>query len=389
VGGRLASALGALERARGPRRVRRSRRRKASPGASLLLSVLVHVLLVSAGAAVVWHTAMPQRRTPAQATLAIEDPWDDGSERRGPSGGGASGPAYRLEGVTSAGSLEPLLSGMAPGETAAAMTGLSTAPGAETKAAAAVGTLAGTGLTSGALFSPATGAAGTAHAATAGLGEGAQGVTFAGLGASGVRSVVYVVDGSGPMVTSLPLVIAELERSVGRLSPSQRFGVVVFRRQSEDGPGFESFAPVLVRATPSARQLLHDWLAALEPGGRSSPLAGLEGALALKPDAVFLLSRSIQRSGGGVWDRGLKATMARLEELNPAVDREGRRGVLIQTIQFLEEDPSGVMQAIGTRHGGGAGYRVVKRQQDLGAKSAGARAAGAGPSPEGAGAEDK
>ena len=171
------------------------------------------------------------------------------------------------------------------------------------------------------------------------------------------------------MVTSLPMIIAELERSVERLSFSQRFGVILFRRAADGsgGPGAESFAPVLVRATPSAKELLHNWLDAAEPSGRSSPLAGVELALSLKPDAVFLLSRSIHRSGGGVWELGLEPTMAKLEQLNPvrrALLGSGRP-VLIQTIQFLDEDPTGIMQAIGTKHGGGAGYRVVKRQQDL------------------------
>jgi hypothetical protein len=143
--------------------------------------------------------------------------------------------------------------------------------------------------------------------------------------------------------------------------------VVLFRRIGDEKSGGESFAPVLVRATPSAKQLLHDWLAAIEPVGKSSPLAGLEIALSLKPDAVFLLSRSIQRSDGNVWELGLDATMGRLEQLNPVQGGIAgpRRPVLIQTIQFLDEDPTGIMQAIGQRHGGGNGYRVVKRQQDL------------------------
>jgi hypothetical protein len=193
-------------------------------------------------------------------------------------------------------------------------------------------------------------------------------VVFAGLGASSVKSVVYVVDASGSMVTSLPMVIAEVERSVSRLSATQKFGVIIFRRPGEasgsGAPVYESFAPTLLRPTPSARKLLHEWLGRVEPTGRSSPLVGLEAALALRPDAVFLLARSIQRSGGGVWDLGLEATLARLDQLNPVV-QGNRRDVLIQTIQFLDEDPSGIMPAIGEQHGGGRGYRVIRTQKDL------------------------
>ncbi|MBX3402996.1 MAG: hypothetical protein KF699_06220 [Phycisphaeraceae bacterium] len=197
------------------------------------------------------------------------------------------------------------------------------------------------------------------------------GVRFAGLGASNARSVVYVVDASGPMVTSLPRVLQEVVRSAEQLSPVQKFGVVLFR-EAEDGAGLELFSPVLVRATPTAKRRLAEWLSAVEPRGASNPLAGLEVALDLKPDAVFLLSRSIARSGGGVWNHGLEATLARLDELNPPLRGERgpvRRPVLIQTIQFLDDDPTGIMQAIGARHGQGAGYRVVRRSEDLGRKS--------------------
>jgi hypothetical protein len=191
-------------------------------------------------------------------------------------------------------------------------------------------------------------------------------VTFGGLGASSVGSVVYVVDCSGPMVTSLQMVMEEVKRSVARLTSSQKFDVVIFHKAGNDSAGAESFCPILLRATTSAKDRLTDWLAAAEPAGRSSPMTGLELALSLKPDAIFLLSRSIERSGGNVWGLGLDETMDRLEYLNPLISSNPpKRAILIQTIQFLEEDPSGIMQSIGQRHGGGRGYRVVRRQQDL------------------------
>jgi hypothetical protein len=193
---------------------------------------------------------------------------------------------------------------------------------------------------------------------------GQGGVRFAGLGASNAQSVVYVVDASGPMVTSMPRVIEELRRSVDQLSTTQRFGVVLFRQTDTDA-GAEMFSPVLMRATPSARRRLAEWLQGVTPSGASNPLTGLEAALALKPDALFLLSRSIVRSGGGVWDDGLDATLARLEGLNPPTSADGKRATLIQTIQFLDDDPTGIMQAIGSRHGQGSGYRVVRRGEDI------------------------
>lgn len=197
-------------------------------------------------------------------------------------------------------------------------------------------------------------------------------VTFAGLGSSNARSVVYVVDASGPMVSALREVIDELDRSVSRLSATQRFGVIAFRRL-DNGKETESFMPVLVRATPQAKKELREWLLALSPSGKSNPLSGLRAALELRPDAVFLLSRGIERSGGGLWERGLDATMDELDLLNPVNERSGRRDVVIKTIQFLDEDPTGTMQRIGQLHGlsktaagiAQPGYRVIKRGSEL------------------------
>lgn len=209
------------------------------------------------------------------------------------------------------------------------------------------------------------------------VGEGGANVTFAGLGSSGARSVVYVVDASGPMVGSLREVIAEIERSVARLLPSQKFGVVVFHDPgrgaaeggADDGGALTgSFMPILIRATPDARARLSTWLASIEPKGRSNPLDGLRAGLSLKPEAVFLLSRSIERTGGGVWHLGLDATMQELDRLNPRDERAGHRSVAIKTIQFLDEDSTGIMQAIGRQHGGAdddSGYRVIRRVTDL------------------------
>jgi hypothetical protein len=199
------------------------------------------------------------------------------------------------------------------------------------------------------------------------------------MGASTARGVVYVVDASGPMVTSMQVVLRELERSVGALSASQKFNVVLFRAiDGQPEGGTLVFAPTLMRATPQMKMRLSEWLREVGPRGRSSPLKGLEVAIAQQPDAVFLLSRGIDRTTGGVWDLGLESTLARLEQLNPA-GPDGRRPVVIKTIQFLEDDPTGVMRAIGRAHGsaravgivgdaaaGDDGYRVVRTEGELG-----------------------
>lgn len=203
-------------------------------------------------------------------------------------------------------------------------------------------------------------------------GASAQGAIFAGLASDRAGSVVYAVDASGAMLTSLPDVINELERSINRLSPTQRFAIVLFSNRPNPGgqgaaladffpPGGESLAP----ATPRAKSDAIAWARAAEPRGLSNPADGLRRALGLKPSVIFLLARSIQRSGGAgeaQWGGGKDAILADLDRANPIDPRTGRRAVAIKAVQFLEADPTGIMPAIGHAHGGGdSGYTVLTR----------------------------
>lgn len=347
-------------------------RRAATRVVSATGSLVVHALLLVALAAVVWRSTSGNSPTGRDIKIAFDMP--------------AMGEAP----VPIAGSPAPQAPPRAhevglivdPGEPAAdvardpaplpPLASMATAP-APAREGPQAPPLAGLGQQAFGGKSPSAGAAAADRTVT---GEG--GVRFAGLGASNARSVVYVVDASGSMVTSLPFVIAEVERSVSQLAATQKFGVVLFRRLPDGRSGLEVFSPVLVRATTSAQERLRDWLTTVEPAGRSVPLIGLERAIAYRPDAVFLLSRAIERSGGDAWDtgggRGVADTLARIDALNPVVD--GHRPVVIQTIQFLDDDPTGIMQEIGRAHGSRldaqgreiAGYRVIRRGEDLGAE---------------------
>lgn len=228
----------------------------------------------------------------------------------------------------------------------------------------------------------ATGAATTSESGAAAALERTPtgaGVAFAGLTARGeqARTVVYVIDASGPMISSLSDVLAEVNRSVEALLPTQRFGVVLFRdaEGTAGGRGGQStvlFDTQLREANAHNRELLKHWLSGITATGRSNPMDGLRAALALRPQVVFLLSRSINRTGGGVWDLGPKATLDELDRLNPELAARGGgkgRATIIKTIQFQEPDPTGVMQQIAQRHGGrygtsdGPAYRLLKREE--------------------------
>lgn len=199
-----------------------------------------------------------------------------------------------------------------------------------------------------------------------------RGVAFAGVRADRAASVVYVIDASGAMASSLPFAIEELGRSISRLDPSQRFQVVVFRDRSAvddsaTAPA-EAFAPDnrwtgLLTASPVNKAAARQWLNRLFPSGRSRPLAGIEMALRLRPDVVFVLTRSIQRTQRNTWGAGEATILDRLDRLNPIDRRTGRRPTLIKTIQLIDDDPTGILQAIGRIHGGGDGYALRSLDQ--------------------------
>lgn len=195
-------------------------------------------------------------------------------------------------------------------------------------------------------------------------------ISFAGVEAPRARSVVYVIDASGPMVSSWKWIQSELARSIRQLDESQRFQVVVSRAS----PGASGTSAVLfparglralVPCTAPNKLLLVQWLQETTPGGRSDLLPGLRTAIELEPELVFVLTRSIKRSGpDAAWGAGKDATLRALEKINPRSQVTGQRAVVIKTIQLLEDDPTGTLQAIAEQHGDGAGsYRVITQKE--------------------------
>ncbi|MCA9293304.1 MAG: hypothetical protein KDA20_05765 [Phycisphaerales bacterium] len=191
-------------------------------------------------------------------------------------------------------------------------------------------------------------------------------VRFAGLGASSARDIVYVVDASGSMISSLPIVNTMLRESLGQLSSTQRFQVFFFQDGDylyapHPGDGEDARRQKrLIRATRENLEVVSQWLDRVRPRGTSSPIAALQEAAALRPDAIFILSRAI---GEQTWGATKGQVMTALEQINPADARTGNRPMTIKTIQFLEEDPSGMLRFIGERHGGSNGYMLITRDE--------------------------
>lgn len=192
-------------------------------------------------------------------------------------------------------------------------------------------------------------------------------VEFVGLGAGNARDIVYVVDGSGSMISAMPIVLRELERSLRKLESMQRFQILIFQNDgfvSMPMPGgVGGGAARLVRARAAQVDAALAWAAGTRPSGRSDPLKALEAAMKLKPDAVFLLTTEI--TGSQRWSPGERAAfMEQLARINP-LTAGGRVRVPIKTILFLDDDASGIIPEIGRRFGGGEGF-VFRSREDLG-----------------------
>lgn len=193
--------------------------------------------------------------------------------------------------------------------------------------------------------------------------------------------MIYVLDASGAMVTTLAFAKAELQRSISRLEPSQRFQVIIARRFS-DTATLDRFPATPQSATASAKSKVSAFLDSVQAGGKAAPLDALRDALSHKPDLILLLTANFRRSGPATsdpWYSGtvptpqlqrevsaeIAPTLAELDALNPL--RSGvlsaapvQRTSVIKAVQFVDEDPTGLLPQIAERHGDGPGsYRVL------------------------------
>jgi hypothetical protein len=110
--------------------------------------------------------------------------------------------------------------------------------------------------------------------------------SFFGIRAEG-QFFVYVVDCSGSMIDDDRLVRAkrELRRSVANLQLPQRFLVIFYN----DRP-LPMLGSLPRSADLTAKGQMNQWLRLIEPDGPTDPRGAMGMALALRPDAIFLLS---------------------------------------------------------------------------------------------------
>jgi hypothetical protein len=194
----------------------------------------------------------------------------------------------------------------------------------------------GVGAGIGAGISPGNGGDGE------GMGGGGKG-SFVGTGAKG-RTFVYVVDCSESMLNDQRFERArtELLEAVGRLSPEQRFFVILF---NDNSLPMDADAPV--PATKEEISRLREWLGSAMPATGTVPLPSLLYALGLDPDAIYFLS-------DGEFDPN---TLYELRAKNRGSQRR-KKAVPIHTISLGNLGNENLMKIIARISGGK--YRYVK-----------------------------
>lgn len=183
--------------------------------------------------------------------------------------------------------------------------------------------------------------------------------TFVGLTTTNARRIVYVIDASGSMIRSLPIVIDQLQKSLSMLSERQSFGLVFFQHNKA------LMVPPTTRLVAAAPEAVLDamrWIDAnVIPAGRSNPLAAIEKAIRFDPDVIFLLSENI--TGSGEFEIDQRDLLALLDQLNPVDRGTGTRRTQINCVQFLDPDPLDTLHRIAERHGGAKGYKFLSRAE--------------------------
>jgi hypothetical protein len=118
--------------------------------------------------------------------------------------------------------------------------------------------------------------------------------TFFGIRAPG-RFFVYVIDCSESMIDEDRFARATMEvrRSVLSLQAPQQFEVIFYNQESIPMPGGPKPRP----ADPQNKGQLVSWLRLVDPDGGTDPRAALRQAIALRPEAVFLLSDGVFPDG--------------------------------------------------------------------------------------------
>ncbi|MFI4859814.1 MAG: hypothetical protein ACIAXF_03930 [Phycisphaerales bacterium JB063] len=176
---------------------------------------------------------------------------------------------------------------------------------------------------------------------TSGNGTGTFGTNVFGNGGT-ARNIAFIVDASGSMVDTMPLVINELKRVINELDPAQKFTIIFFNAEGvHEVPG-PTGRTNLRPATVEFKQMASNWITLdnhnIEPNGRGSvnAIPAIELALKYQPQLVFLLSDNLTGGGQGattheIFQSDVMRAIERANDHTPPAK--------INCIQFIYRDP--------------------------------------------------
>ena len=169
-----------------------------------------------------------------------------------------------------------------------------------------------------------------------------------------VSRIVFVVDASGSLIDTLPLVLERLKNAVLKLDATQQFTVVFF----QEDQAIEVPPKGLKTAASSTRQQVAARISFesghIRPRGQSSPVRALQLAMKYRPQLLFVVSDNIV--GSGPYEMQPDQMLKLIDRLNP--DRK----TVISTVQLVRRDPAQTLKRIAIEHGGT--YRFA-RESDL------------------------
>lgn len=155
------------------------------------------------------------------------------------------------------------------------------------------------------------------------------------------RGIVFVLDASGSMMHTLPLVINEVKRVVSEMRSHDRLMVITFSGRGVEEMPVEPGPTCLPTCTRGHMAELREWLTlenhAFKTGGSGGKhaQAAIEHALSYEPDLVFVLSdATFGRSGGP--ERFEIDPDSLIEAIHE--QKRSQKAAKINTIQFLNEN---------------------------------------------------
>jgi uncharacterized protein with von Willebrand factor type A (vWA) domain len=175
----------------------------------------------------------------------------------------------------------------------------------------------------------------------ASLAKNAEGATAGKLAVAGIETesarVIFVVDGSGSMMTHIKAVRSELSKAIAQLSPTMRFNVIVFKEDA-----CEVMNPLgYLAGDDDARRRANDYLSRVGPHGSSDPTPALNAALAARPDAIFLFSDGDFPNNAALLSELRKSKVAGNVRINTVGVTERSGGDFEQVLRQIAEENGG------------------------------------------------